>query len=134
MGDVGSAFLGYIFAVFAFAGERSGSAPAMIWAVLLSVFVVDATLTLFKRIKERKNLAEAHRDHLYQKAVISGMSHRAISAFVLLLSVVASLAAFVFGNRMFLVFITTYLVLAIAWGVFYNKYGLVVSGRHEVRS
>ena len=121
MGDVGSAFLGYIFAVFAFAGERSGSAPSMIWAVLLSVFVVDATLTLFKRIKERKNLAEAHRDHLYQKAVISGMSHRAVTAFVLLISIVASSVAFFFGNRLFLVFIITYLVLAVAWVIGYQR-------------
>ena len=121
MGDVGSGFLGYIFAVFAFAGERSGSAPAMIWAVLLSVFVVDATLTLFKRIKGRKNLAEAHREHLYQKAVISGMSHRTVASFVLVISVVASLVAFFFGNRMFLVFITTYLLLALVWVIGYPR-------------
>jgi Fuc2NAc and GlcNAc transferase len=134
MGDVGSGFLGFVFSVFIIVGERSGSAPALVWAVLLSVFAVDATLTLFKRIKERKNLAEAHRDHLYQKAVISGMSHRAVTAFVLVISVVVSLVAFFFGNRLFLIFITTYLVLAIAWRVFYNKFGLVVSGRHKVRS
>ncbi len=121
MGDVGSAFLGYIFAVFAFAGERSGSAPAMIWAVLLSVFVVDATLTLFKRIKERKNLTEAHRDHLYQKAVISGMSHRTVTSFVLVISVVAALVASLFGNRIFLIFITTYLLLALVWVIGYPR-------------
>jgi len=115
MGDVGSGFLGYVFAVFAFAGERTGSAPALIWAVLLSVFVVDATLTLFKRIRERKNLAEAHRDHLYQQAIISGKNHVTVTSFVLIISVIASLAAFFFSKRLLLVFATTYLFLVSAW-------------------
>ena len=93
----------------------------MIWAVLLSVFVIDATLTLFKRIKERKNLAEAHRDHLYQRAVISGMSHRTVTSFVLVISVVAALVASFTGNRVFLVFVTTYLLLAVLWVIGYPR-------------
>ncbi len=49
MGDVGSATLGFIFAVFVFYDTSQGS--IYIWMVLLSLFWFDATLTLFRRYR-----------------------------------------------------------------------------------
>ncbi|RLA72153.1 MAG: glycosyl transferase [Epsilonproteobacteria bacterium] len=73
MGDVGSASLGFIFAVFmlndAHAAVFSG------WFVLLSLFWFDATATLFRRWMRKENLAQAHRNHAYQRLNQSGIPH-----------------------------------------------------------
>lgn len=123
MGDVGSGFLGYVFAVCAFAGERSGSAPALIWAVLLSVFIVDATLTLLKRIGERKNLARAHRDHLYQQALIDFQSHCPVTLTALVLTSAAALATMAFFQNPFPLFLATYVLMITGWFILYSRFG-----------
>lgn len=132
MGDVGSGFLGYVFAVCAIAGERSGSAPALIWAVLLSVFVVDGTLTLFKRIAERKNLAEAHRDHLYQKAVISGKDHRTVTSFVLALTLFTALTLVIFSKYLLRAFMVTYTILVLIWLLLYPKDNMISRDKDRI--
>lgn len=91
MGDVGSGFLGYVFAVFAFSGEKTGSIPALALGLLLSVFVVDATMTLFRRISLKERLSEAHRSHVFQLAVKRGFSHKQVSGTFLILGAALSL-------------------------------------------
>ena len=68
MGDVGSGFVGLVLAVLAI--QSAHAAPQMVWSwtVLLGVFVVDATITLFVRMGRRQRLHEAHRSHAYQHA------------------------------------------------------------------
>lgn len=121
MGDVGSSFLGFVFAVFIIVGERSGSAPALIWAVLLSVFAVDATLTLLKRVLQRKDLAKAHREHLYQQAIIAGHSHKRVTGTILLMTLGVSFVAFIFSKHPFPVFIIVYVLLILAWFFLYPR-------------
>ena len=41
------------------------------------VYLVDATLTLGRRMARGENPARAHREHVYQRAVIAGASHAA---------------------------------------------------------
>jgi Fuc2NAc and GlcNAc transferase len=98
MGDVGSGFLGFILAALAVAGERAGSVPLALWIVLVSVFGFDATVTLVRRLIRRERVYEAHRNHAYQRAVIAGFSHRAVTmtaaGITLLLGVAAVVAAF----------------------------------------
>lgn len=73
MGDVGSAFLGFVFAGLALYGE--GRLPL---ASLLFVwpFVFDAAYTFVRRAARGENVFKAHRSHLYQRLVIAGWSHR----------------------------------------------------------
>lgn len=76
MGDVGSSFLGFILAALAvYAGSRS---PASATAGMLFVwpFVFDATFTFLRRASRRENVLDAHRSHLYQRLVLTGVSHR----------------------------------------------------------
>ena len=87
MGDVGSGFLGVIFFVYAIEGERTGSAPDLVWAVLLALFVIDATLTLLHRMKRKEKLFQTHRSHVYQLAVQKGHSHQVVSLAVLVLDI-----------------------------------------------
>lgn len=83
MGDVGSGFLGYVFAVLALASENSGGLPLLVWIVLLGVFVTDATVTLIRRLFKGEKLSEAHRSHVYQLAVQNGFSHKQVTLTVL---------------------------------------------------
>lgn len=78
MGDVGSGFLGFFFAVLLLASERSGNIPLLIWLLLLGVFIGDATFTLFKRLLKGDRVWEAHRSHFYQRAVQIGYSHTTV--------------------------------------------------------
>jgi Fuc2NAc and GlcNAc transferase len=121
MGDYGSCFLGFVFAVFAIAGERSGMAPALLWAVMLSVFVVDATMTLLGRVRREKNLAIAHREHLYQQAAAPGTSHEKTTAAFLAATVLVCLFAWVFKRVFFAGFVLTFMALILAWSAMYPR-------------
>jgi UDP-N-acetylmuramyl pentapeptide phosphotransferase/UDP-N-acetylglucosamine-1-phosphate transferase len=79
MGDVGSAFLGFLLAALAvYAAPRS---PAIATAGILFVwpFVFDTAFTLLRRAGRRENLLCAHRSHLYQRLVLTGVSHRTVA-------------------------------------------------------
>jgi Fuc2NAc and GlcNAc transferase len=88
MGDVGSGFLGFVFGVLTLAAERSGALPGLIVLLLLSVFLVDATLTLARRVAAGERWYSAHRRHAYQRAVQAGHSHRQVAMAVVGMNVV----------------------------------------------
>jgi Fuc2NAc and GlcNAc transferase len=93
MGDVGSGALGYCFAVLAIASERAGALPVAAWAILMGAFVADATITLVRRLLRRERVYEAHRDHAYQRAVRSGLTHASTTSAVLLVNAALALIA-----------------------------------------
>jgi Fuc2NAc and GlcNAc transferase len=78
MGDVGSCLLGFTFGALALYGEYSGAAPLSAWLLLLLVFVVDATLTLARRVLRGEKWYSPHRTHAYQLLVQSGLGHRGL--------------------------------------------------------
>lgn len=86
MGDVGSATLGFIFAILLFSDTSSGN--VYFWIVALSLFWFDATLTLFRRYKMSENLGEAHRKHAYQRLVQSGWSHGKVTSSLILFNII----------------------------------------------
>ena len=74
MGDVGSTLLGYNVAIFAIYYQNSGTS-IIIWLILFGLFWFDATLTLYRRYKNKEQLSEAHKKHAYQRLTQSGWSH-----------------------------------------------------------
>jgi Fuc2NAc and GlcNAc transferase len=66
MGDVGSGFLGFALAVFALATVVSGTLSVWTWILLSGTFLVDATVTLVRRLLRAEKLYQAHRSHAYQ--------------------------------------------------------------------
>jgi len=68
MGDAGSGFLGIVLGVLSL--QAAWLAPQLLWSwvILLGVFVVDATLTLLRRLLRGEKVYEAHRSHAYQHA------------------------------------------------------------------
>ncbi len=117
MGDVGSGFLGFVFAVLAIWSENSGAVPLLIWLLLLGVFIVDATVTLIKRMARGEKLYEAHRSHVYQLAVQAGYSHKQVTLTVLLINIMLGIVAAVtlyYHNYMLLITLVTMAVLVVA--------------------
>lgn len=98
MGDVGSGFLGSAFGLLLL---QAGARPQLLWAgvLLLGVFIVDATVTLLRRLLRGERIGEAHRSHAYQVAARRWRSHRSVSLAVAainlawLLPLAAALAA-----------------------------------------
>lgn len=80
MGDVGSAFCGFLVAVLPMAATPDMVSHTVPVAVLaLWPFIFDTIFTLLRRLGRRENIFEAHRSHLYQRLVIAGGSHQATS-------------------------------------------------------
>jgi UDP-N-acetylmuramyl pentapeptide phosphotransferase/UDP-N-acetylglucosamine-1-phosphate transferase len=75
MGDTGSHVLGAMVAILSLWALRDGKANPGQVLVLLSAFLLDAGLTLAKRIVQGRRFWRAHREHLYQWAVRRGHSH-----------------------------------------------------------
>ena len=124
MGDVGSGFLGFLFGVFAVAGEYNGGLAFGTWLILLAVFISDATLTLLRRVLNGERWYTAHRSHAYQKLVQAGFSHRQLSigfvgVNVLLLWPVAWLSCR-YPDSLWWYVSTVLLILSVAW-VFIQK-------------
>jgi len=81
MGDVGSAFCGFLLAVLPLA-VRADAVPEVLPVAAFSLwpFIFDTSLTLLRRLRAGENIFQAHRSHLYQRLVIAGWSHRAVAA------------------------------------------------------
>ena len=100
MGDVGSTFLGYTFAVlpllFGVSDQVQTSAKAPLLGVsLVWPFVFDATFTFVRRLRRGENVFAAHRSHLYQRLVIAGCSHAGVSLLYIGLAVAGLVVALV---------------------------------------
>ena len=85
MGDVGSAFLGFTFASWSLlpACSARSALPFLPWVAVMAPFLLDTGTTLIARAARREPLHMAHRQHLYQRLVDGGWSHRVVTLFYL---------------------------------------------------
>ena len=99
MGDVGSAFLGYTFAALPLLSrEHVSRSPDLlpIAAVLFVWFVLfDAIVTVFRRLIRGENIFLAHREHLFQRLVSSGLSHRLVTVVYGILATLLSVSVLI---------------------------------------
>lgn len=79
MGDVGSAFLGYTFAILAVMASRSNPSLSIVGALLMWPYIFDTAFTFLRRLFNHENVFAAHRSHLYQRLVVSGYSHQRVT-------------------------------------------------------
>ncbi|GAB1472038.1 glycosyltransferase family 4 protein [Chloroflexota bacterium] len=94
MGDVASTFLGYTFAVLPLLSADKGGDALMLGTLLMWTFIMDAGITFIRRLLKRENVFSAHRDHLYQRLIIIGYSHAAVSLFYISLTLLAGVLAY----------------------------------------
>jgi Fuc2NAc and GlcNAc transferase len=79
MGDVGSGFLGFTLGTLALFSSATNSKLVWPWLILLAAFIVDATVTLLRRMFMRARWYEAHRSHAYQHAANASGSHAKVT-------------------------------------------------------
>lgn len=87
MGDAGSIPLGFLAGALGLVGWREGTWPLWFPVVAFAPFVLDASVTLVRRLLRRERIWEAHRSHYYQRAILAGWSHRqtALAEYALML-------------------------------------------------
>lgn len=92
MGDAGSIPLGFLSATLGMYGWQNGIWPLWFPLLTFSPFIVDATLTLYRRLRRGEKLSQAHRSHYYQRQIQMGWGHRntALGEYVLMLLVSAT--------------------------------------------
>jgi UDP-N-acetylmuramyl pentapeptide phosphotransferase/UDP-N-acetylglucosamine-1-phosphate transferase len=76
MGDVGSVPLGFLAGALSLIGVRDGVFDFWVPLLIFSPFIVDATVTLLRRLLRGVKVWQAHREHYYQRLVLAGWGHR----------------------------------------------------------
>ena len=122
MGDVGSAFLGFVFAALAIIAARYDESHTsfLVMPMLLFHFIYDTMFTFIRRLLAGKNPLEAHRDHLYQLLVASGYTHLEVTLLSCCMAFLQGLGALwmvnIPGNERVFVFIP-FLLIQITYSV-----------------
>ena len=130
MGDVGSGFLGFVFAYLALLSEKTNCIPLIVWLIVLSVFVIDATVTLVRRLLSGERWYEAHRTHVYQLAVQAGYSHKQVTVTVVALDLILwgfGAVATIHTHLGLPILITVYVLLTLLHVYFYRKWSLRIA-------
>jgi glycosyltransferase WbpL len=94
MGDVGSTFLGYSFAVLPLIASTHGGDALMLGTLLMWTIIMDAGVTFIGRLIKGENVFAAHRSHLYQRLVIAGYKHTMISLLYIVLTLLAGILSY----------------------------------------
>ena len=87
MGDVGSGFIGFMLGILSIYAACLSFILFWCWLILLGVFVVDATVTLFRRILRGEKFYEPHRNHAYQYASRKHGAHWPVSTAVAIINI-----------------------------------------------
>jgi Fuc2NAc and GlcNAc transferase len=82
LGDVGSGYLGYIVIVLALADAAVRPLAIWEWLILGSLFFVDSTVTLLRRLFRGDAVYQAHRQHAYQRLSRRWGSHLPVTLLV----------------------------------------------------
>ena len=106
LGDVGSCFLGFIMMVSILIISNAESTLFWPLMILIGVYIVDTSYTLFKRIIDGQKWYEAHRTHAYQKAAIKYESHKKVVKAISLI------------NLLWLLPLAVLALTIPAWGIF----------------
>lgn len=100
MGDVGSGFLGFLFGALTVIAQRDAGLSPWVPAVLLAVFVTDASVTLTRRMLRGERWYESHRLHAYQWLGRRFGSHRPVTLVVLAVNVLWLMPMAILAARM----------------------------------
>ena len=128
MGDVSSVPLGFIFASFAVYGVQTGTMDLFISTLIMSVFFVDATLTLLSRAFRGERWYTAHAQHVYQRLIARGWSHRRVLIVYQTINVALVLPAIVlakmFPQYTVITVAVTLLLLGTCWHIANRRLGM----------
>ncbi len=116
MGDAGSSTLGFLVAAFTLWASVDGIFPLWIAVLVFSPFIVDASVTLLRRLFAGERVWEAHKRHNYQRLVESGWGHRKTVLYAYLLMILCATSAWL-AMQVTLVF---QLAIITGWVIIYT--------------
>ena len=92
MGDTGSTVLGLLAGLVILSAHARGILPLWLGLLVFSPFIVDASVTLARRLLHGERVWEAHKTHYYQRLVELGWGHRrtVLAEYALMLACSAS--------------------------------------------
>jgi UDP-GlcNAc:undecaprenyl-phosphate GlcNAc-1-phosphate transferase len=89
MGDVGSTFLGYTFAVLPVVAGQYDTHLSFVGVLLVWPIIFDTAATFLRRLLHHENVFSAHLSHFYQRLVATGYSHKKIASLYIGLSIIS---------------------------------------------
>ena len=96
MGDAGSAFLGAFYGMQSVVAALATPVPFLVLVLPFSNFILDTTLTLFRRMWRKEKWYQPHRTHFYQRMTNLGMSHAKVTGLELAFVVASCLVAILY--------------------------------------
>jgi len=122
LGDVGSIPLGFLAGSLSLLGVRDRIFDAWTPVLIFSPFIVDATVTLARRLLRGERVWRPHREHYYQRLVLAGWGHRrtVLAEYGLMLACWATAAVYVSAGtsvRVFLLAVWATLYCLLVYGV-----------------
>ncbi len=92
MGDTGSTVLGLLAGVVILTAHREAILPVWLGILVFSPFIIDASITISRRLLRGEKFWQAHKSHYYQRLVESGWGHRrtVLAEYVLMIACSAS--------------------------------------------
>jgi UDP-GlcNAc:undecaprenyl-phosphate/decaprenyl-phosphate GlcNAc-1-phosphate transferase len=125
LGDAGSVPLGFLAGALGLHGVFTGTWPLWFPLLVFSPFIVDASVTLLRRVVRGERFWRAHRSHYYQRLVMAGWSPRrlALGAYVLMAAAAASALAGASADR------TGLFGIILVWAAFYALLFIAIERR-----
>jgi UDP-GlcNAc:undecaprenyl-phosphate/decaprenyl-phosphate GlcNAc-1-phosphate transferase len=97
LGDAGAIPLGFLAAAIGLLGWKEGDWPAWFPFLIFSPFIVDASVTLIRRVLAGERILIAHQSHYYQRlARMAGHRKTAVAEYLLMIAVATSA---LFGSK-----------------------------------
>lgn len=85
MGDTGSTFLGYSYAVLPIIAARQNPRLALVGVLLVWPAVFDAAFTVSRRLRRRESIFSGHQTFLFHRLAATGWRHDGIAALYIVL-------------------------------------------------
>jgi UDP-N-acetylmuramyl pentapeptide phosphotransferase/UDP-N-acetylglucosamine-1-phosphate transferase len=116
MGDVGSTYLGALFAGFAF--QQQTEQDLFIFLLLAFPLFLDTSTCLIRRLISRQNIFMAHNQHLFQRLNQAKWSHAMISTLYSFAVIILVFARKLDNITLMIVFVMAELLV----GVFLDRF------------
>lgn len=115
LGDAGSIPLGFLAAALGVTGWTSGVWPLTFPLLVFSPFIIDASVTLAKRLAQGEKIWQAHHDHYYQRLVRMGWGHGRTALVEYVVMIAAAASALLMASQP----LAMHWRMFLAWTVFY---------------
>lgn len=100
MGDAGSTFLGFNFAVFGIHLQNQCNISIVLWVIICMVAIFDTTYTVARRIIYKENILTPHKNQMFHRLVSSGFSHQQVVLIQQSLNIIVALGTwYAFNNQ-----------------------------------